>query len=129
MPEITIADLLKASLRRYPQRIILGEVRGAEARDLLQALNTGHQGSFSTIHANDAIEALARLDDLAVSSSRQAIASAVNLVAHIERFEGHGHRYVAQVIRVDGYERRHDRFLTTALYQAQPIHDRESLSA
>ena len=61
LPAVTIADLLRATLRHRPDRILVGEVRGAEAFDLLQALNTGHQGALSTIHANSAEQALARL--------------------------------------------------------------------
>lgn len=61
LPAVTIAELLRATLRHRPDRILLGEVRGAEAFDLLQALNTGHLGSLSTIHANSAEQALTRL--------------------------------------------------------------------
>src|SRR5205823_9747602 len=93
---VTIADLLRATLRHRPDRILVGEVRGAEAFDLLQALNTGHQGSLSTIHANSAEQALARLSHCILTanvglphrSTREAIALAVHLVVHIAREQG-----------------------------------------
>jgi pilus assembly protein CpaF len=93
LPAVTISDLLRATLRHRPDRIIVGEVRGPEAFDLLQALNTGHQGALSTIHANSAEQALARLahsvltanTGLPHQSVREAIALAIHLVVHIER--------------------------------------------
>lgn len=92
-PAVTIAELLRATLRHRPDRIILGEVRGGEAFDLLQALNTGHRGSLSTIHANSATQAVMRLSHCVLTASAglplegilQAIASAIDLVAHVER--------------------------------------------
>ncbi len=99
---MTIADLLRATLRHRPDRILVGEVRGAEAFDLLQALNTGHQGALSTIHANSAEQALARLAHCVLTantglphhSTREAIALAIHLVVHVERVgrtaPGHG---------------------------------------
>src|SRR5581483_9776911 len=68
LPSVTIRDLLRATLRHRPDRIIVGEVRGGEAYDLLQALNTGHSGSLSTIHANSAQQALARLASCVLQS-------------------------------------------------------------
>ena len=93
LPAVTIADLLRATLRHRPDRILVGEVRGPEAFDLLQALNTGHQGALSTIHANSAEQALARLAHCVLTanvglphhSTREAIALAIHLVVHIER--------------------------------------------
>src|SRR5262249_27161357 len=93
LPAVTIRDLLRATLRHRPDRIILGEVRGGEAFDLLQALNTGHAGSLSTIHANSATQALARLAscvlqsgvDLPYSAVRRMIADTIHLVLHIDR--------------------------------------------
>jgi pilus assembly protein CpaF len=112
MKAVTIADLVVAALRYRPDRIILGELRGGEAWDLLQALNTGHLGSFSTIHANSAVQALSRLANLVLMSSvdtplrgtKDAIALAIDIVVHIDHIAGQ--RRVAQVIRVDGYDAR-----------------------
>ena len=92
--EITIRDLVRNSLRMRPDRIIVGEVRGSEALDMLQAMNTGHDGSLSTVHANGPRDALARIEtmvlmagfDLPSRAIREQIASALNLVVHIERF-------------------------------------------
>ena len=93
---VTIRDLVRAALRHRPDRIILGEVRGGEAFDLLQALNTGHSGTLSTIHANSAPQALNRLAtcvlqsgvELPYSAIRSAIADSVQLVMHIARRDG-----------------------------------------
>ncbi len=92
-PAVTIGELVRATLRHRPDRIILGEVRGAEAFDLLQALNTGHRGSLSTIHANSAMQALVRLAHCVLTANvglplegiSLAVASAIDLVAHVER--------------------------------------------
>jgi pilus assembly protein CpaF len=116
MPAVSIADLLRATLRHRPDRIILGEVRGAEAFDLLQALNTGHQGAISTIHANSASQALARLAHCVVAanlglphhSTREAIALAIDLVVHIDR--RCGRRIVTEMLRVVGYDNATDQF-------------------
>lgn len=102
-PAITIAELLRATLRHRPDRIILGEVRGGEAFDLLQALNTGHRGSLSTIHANSATQALIRLahcvlaanSGLPIESISATVRSAIDVVAHVERRGGR--RCVAKV--------------------------------
>src|SRR6202035_1106077 len=95
---------LRATLRHRPERILLGEVRGAEAFDLLQALNTGHLGSLSTIHANSAEQALTRLAHCVLTanvglphrSTREAIALAIHLVVHIARLDGQ--RVVTEVL-------------------------------
>ena len=113
MPAVTIADLLRATLRHRPDRILVGEVRGAEAFDLLQALNTGHQGAISTIHANSASQALARLAHCVLTanvglphhSTREAIALAIDLVVHIDRKAGR--RVVTEALRVSGYDVRY----------------------
>ena len=117
LPPVTIADLLRASLRHRPDRILVGEVRGAEAFDLLQALNTGHLGSMSTIHANSAEQALTRLAHCVLTanvglphrSTREAIALAIHVVAHIARV--HGRRQVTELLEISGYDSHHDRFL------------------
>ena len=122
LPPITIADLLRATLRHRPDRIIVGEVRGAEAFDLLQALNTGHLGSMTTIHSNSAEQALTRLAHCVVSgtaglphaSVREAIALAIDLVAHIAR-EG-GQRRITELLAVRRYDAKSDRFEVEHLY-------------
>jgi pilus assembly protein CpaF len=116
LPAVTIADLLRATLRHRPDRILVGEVRGAEAFDLLQALNTGHRGTVSTIHANSAEQALARLAHCVLTanvglphrSTREAIALAIHLVVHIDR--GEGRRAVREVLAVEGYDHVADRY-------------------
>lgn len=95
-PAVAIRDLLRATLRHRPDRISVGEVRGGEAFDLLQALNTGHSGTLSTIHANSAEQALARFSSCVVQSGvelpyqavRYQIADAIDLVLHLGRTQG-----------------------------------------
>ena len=110
VPAITIRDLLRATLRLRPDRIIVGEVRGGEAFDLLQALNTGHAGSLCTIHASSAKQALDRMT-LCVSQSgvelpyetvRRLVAECVHVVVHLERRQGV--RRVTEVLRVEWKE-------------------------
>ncbi len=109
--EITIRDLVRNSLRMRPDRIIVGEVRGAEALDMLQAMNTGHEGSLSTIHANSPRDALARLEtmvlmsgfDLPVRAIREQVSSALDLIIQLERLKD-GSRKVVQVSEVQGME-------------------------
>jgi pilus assembly protein CpaF len=109
--EITIRDLVRNSLRMRPDRIIVGEVRGAEAIDMLQAMNTGHDGSLSTVHSNSPRDALARIEtmvlmagfDLPVRAIRQQVASAVELVIHLERLDD-GSRKVTHVTEVQRME-------------------------
>jgi pilus assembly protein CpaF len=116
LPAVTIADLVRATLRHRPDRILVGEVRGGEAFDLLQALNTGHLGSLSTIHANSAEQALTRLAHCVLTANvglphrsiREAIAFAIHVVVHIARVDGM--RRVTEVTRVTGYDAETDRF-------------------
>jgi pilus assembly protein CpaF len=116
LPAVTIADLVRATLRHRPDRILVGEVRGGEAFDLLQALNTGHLGSLSTIHANSAEQALTRLAHCVLTANvglphrsiREAIAFAIHLVVHIARVDGM--RRVTEVANVTGYDAEADRF-------------------
>ena len=116
LPPVTIADLLRATLRHRPDRILVGEVRGAEAFDLLQALNTGHLGSLTTIHANSAEQALMRLAHCVLTANvglphhsiREAIALAIHVVVHLARIEGR--RRVAGLVSVCGYDARRDCF-------------------
>ncbi len=101
--EISIRDLVKNSLRMRPDRIVIGEVRGAEAMDMLQAMNTGHDGSLSTLHANSPRDALARLEtmvmmsgyDLPLRAVREQIASALDLLIQVERMSDGTRRVVA----------------------------------
>jgi pilus assembly protein CpaF len=117
LPPITIADLVRATLRHRPDRILVGEVRGAEAFDLLQALNTGHLGSLSTIHANSAEQALTRLVHCVLTANvglphrsiREAIALAIHVVVHVARVNGL--RRVTEVASVASYDTVGDRFL------------------
>ncbi len=109
--EITMRDLLKNALRMRPDRIIIGECRGAEALDMLQAMNTGHDGSMSTIHANNPREALTRLENmigmtginLPSKAMRTQIASAVHLICQVNRMRD-GLRRVTQITEVVGME-------------------------
>jgi Flp pilus assembly CpaF family ATPase/pSer/pThr/pTyr-binding forkhead associated (FHA) protein len=108
--EYNIRDLVKNSLRMRPDRILVGECRGAEALDMLQAMNTGHDGSMTTIHANNAEEVIKRLEvlvlmavELPVVSIHRQIASAINVVVQITRMPG-GKRVVTQISEVVGYD-------------------------
>ena len=105
--EVTIRQLVRNALRMRPDRIIVGEVRGAEALDMLQALNTGHAGSMTTVHSNSAPDALRRIETLALMADvglphvaiRQQLASAIDLVVHLERTPA-GTRRVAEIVEV-----------------------------
>ena len=109
--EIRIRDLLRNSLRMRPDRIVIGECRGAEALDMLQAMNTGHDGSLTTIHANSPRDALSRVEtmvlmagfDLPVRAIREQISSAIDLVIHTARMRD-GTRKVISVSEVVGME-------------------------
>ena len=122
---ISFDDLLKSALRWRPDRIILGEVRGAEARTLLDSFNTGHAGSLATIHANSAEKALHRFANLVMRSHAQTtftdteaeIAEAVDLVIHIERRPGR--RVVREVMAIGGYDRDTKRFLIEPVLEAE----------
>jgi pilus assembly protein CpaF len=109
--EVTQRDLVRNCLRMRPDRIIIGECRGAEALDMLQAMNTGHEGSMTTVHANNTRDALARLEvmvclagyDIPIRALRQQIASAVQLIVQAQRLPG-GKRKVTRVSEVVGME-------------------------
>ncbi len=126
LPEVPIRDLIKASLRHRPDRIIVGEVRGGEAFDLLQALNTGHAGSISTIHANSCMQALTRLAHCVVQSGigipyasiRGQIGESLDLVVQVERRQGK--RLVTEVVRVGGFDYQTDAFDLHTLYRWTP---------
>jgi len=119
---VTIRDLLRATLRHRPDRIILGEVRGGEAFDLLQALNTGHSGTVSTIHANSAEQAVSRFVNCVLQSGvelpyraiRSNVGDAVHLLLHIER--RNGKRCVSQLLRITRYDAGEDRFDFETVY-------------
>ena len=116
LPAITIRDLLKASLRHRPDRIILGEIRGGEAFDLLQLLNTGHSGSLSTLHATSARQGLARFTscvlqsgvDLPYRAIKTNVGDSVNVVVHLERRPGR--RFVSEVVEIHGYDPDRDEY-------------------
>ena len=109
--EVTIRDLVRNALRMRPDRIVVGEVRGGEALDMLQAMNTGHEGSLGTVHANSPRDAVSRLEtmvlmagfDLPVKAIREQIASALNLIVQLDRLSD-GSRRVTQVSEVVGME-------------------------
>ena len=109
--QITQRDLVRNSLRMRPDRIVVGEVRGAEALDMLQAMNTGHDGSLTTVHANSSRDALSRIETMVAMSGvqfpiaalRSQIASAIDVIIHMERHED-GRRRVTSVQEINGME-------------------------
>ena len=109
-PEVSVRDLVRAALRHRPDRIVLGEVRGGEAWDLLQALNTGHDGSLSTLHASSAYNALKRCASCVLQSGvalpyaavQDLLGDVIDLVLHLERRGGR--RCVTQVLAVDRFD-------------------------
>ena len=121
--KITIRDLIKSALRMRPDRVIVGEVRGSETIDMLQALNTGHEGSLSTGHANSAQDMLSRLEtmvlmgmDLPLAAVRRQIASGVDIIVHLGRLRDKSRR-VLEIAEIIGYE--NDEIVTVPLYQFQ----------
>lgn len=113
--EITIRDLVKNALRMRPDRIVIGEVRGEECIDMLQAMNTGHDGSMSTVHANGAKECFVRLENMVAMSGfnlpsevvRAQIAGAINMVVQTERLHD-GSRKITEIVEVTGITERGD---------------------
>ena len=109
--EVSQRDLVKNCLRMRPDRIVIGEVRGGEALDMLTAMNTGHEGSLTTLHANSPRDALGRLEymvcmagfDMPVSNIRTQVASAIDLVVQLERQED-GRRRVTSIQEINGME-------------------------
>lgn len=108
---ITMRDLIRTSLRMRPDRIIVGEVRGAEALDMLQAMNSGHDGSLSTGHGNSCRDMLSRIEtmvlmgaELPLTAVRQQMASAIDLMVFVRRGAG-GKRYVDEIVQIVGYEK------------------------
>jgi pilus assembly protein CpaF len=119
---VSVRDLVKATLRHRPDRLIIGEVRGGEAFDLLDALNTGHAGSISTIHANSALQARSRMATLALRADvdipyravQGELGDLVDVVIHIERREGY-HR-VSEVLQLHGFDTETRRYATNSTY-------------
>jgi pilus assembly protein CpaF len=126
--EVTIRDLVRNSLRMRPDRIIVGEVRGAETLDMLQALNTGHEGSLVTVHANSADDAIHRLETLATMSDlqlpfealRDQINNAIDVIVQIDRYAD-GRRRLAEVAVVASSRREVFRLAPVATFDADPI--------
>ena len=108
---ITQRDLVRNSLRMRPDRIVIGEVRGAETLDMLQAMNTGHEGSMTTVHANNPRDALRRLENMVsmsginypIKAIREQLSSALNVMVHLERMTG-GKRRVVQIVEITAME-------------------------
>lgn len=123
LPAVAPRDLLKAALRHRPDRIILGEVRGGEAFDLLQLLNTGHSGTFSTIHASSAKQALSRFTscvlqsgvELPYRSVKANLADSLNIVVQVERRPGR--RFISEVLTLNSYDPDADLFDYCSVYQ------------
>ncbi len=118
----TIRDLVKNSLRMRPDRIIVGECRGAEALDMLQAMNTGHDGSMTTVHANSADEVIKRLEvlvlmavELPIASIHRQLSSALDIVVQIARLPG-GKRRVTQIAEVAGYDADRQDLIITDIF-------------
>jgi pilus assembly protein CpaF len=122
VPAVSIRDLLKASLRHRPDRIILGEVRSGEAFDLLQLLNTGHAGTLSTIHANSAKQGLARFTscvlqsgvELPYSAIKTNVADSIEVLVYVERRPGK--RFISEVLELHGYNPDADHCDFTPVY-------------
>jgi pilus assembly protein CpaF len=125
IPAVAIRDLLKAALRHRPDRILLGEVRGGEAFELLQLLNTGHSGTLCTIHANSAKQGLARFTscvlqsgvDLPYASIKANIGDSLDILLHVERRPGR--RFVSEVVEIRSYNPDTDLFDLTVAFQKE----------
>lgn len=130
--EITMRQLIKSSLRMRPDRIIVGEVRGAEAADMITCLNTGHEGSLSTGHANSAKDMLARLEtmilmgmSIPLEAIRRQIASGIDVLVHLGRLRD-GSRKVLEIVEMVGYE--NGEFILNPLYGFEEVKVEESSS-
>ena len=123
---ITIKDLIKSALRMRPERIVVGEVRGAEALDMLQAMNTGHDGSLSTGHANSTKDILSRLETMILQGAeglpleaiRQQIASAVDIIIHLSRLRDKSRRTM-EIVEVLGYDAKNREIRLNKLFEFQ----------
>jgi pilus assembly protein CpaF len=128
VPAVSIRDLLKAALRHRPDRILLGEIRGSEAFELLQLLNTGHAGTLSTIHASSAKQGLARFTSCVLQSGvelpyraiKTNIADSLNVVVHIERRPGR--RFISEVLEINSYDPDSDLFDFSSIHVAPREH-------
>ena len=120
---VSIRDLVRHALRHRPDHIVVGEVRGGEAADLLQALNTGHGGSLTTVHANNARSALSRLASCAMQAGGalpwevtcRGVVDGIHLVVHMTRHRGR--RFVEEAIGVEGYDAAANRWLTEPVWR------------
>ena len=125
LPAVTIRELLRAALRHHPDRIILGEIRGQEAYELLQLLNTGQSGSLSTLHAPSPEQALARLTncvlqggvDLSYRAIKTSIGHSVNVVIQLERRPGR--RFVSRVVEIKGFDADADEFDLSRIFSTE----------
>ena len=121
---ITIRDLIRTALRMRPERVVVGEVRGAEALDMLQAMNTGHDGSLSTGHANSTVDILSRLetmvlqatDVLSLEAIRMQIASAVDIIIHLSRLRDKSRKTI-EIVEVAGYDTAKRNIMLNPLYE------------
>ena len=130
---VTIRDLIRSALRMRPDRIIVGECRGAEAFDMLQALNTGHDGGLSTAHGNSSRDILSRLEmmvlmgmDLPLHAIRQQIASGIDVIVHLGRLPDRS-RKVLEITEITGF--REGEIILSPLYQLQQKGDKSVLVA
>ena len=127
---ISIRDLIKSALRMRPERIVVGEVRGAEALDMLQAMNTGHDGSLSTGHANSTYDMLSRLETMVLQGAgglpleaiRQQIASAVDIIIHLSRLRDKS-RKTLEIVEILGYDTEKGKILMNTLYEFRESED------
>src|SRR6266478_566292 len=125
LPAVTIRDLLKATLRHRPDRIILGEIRGGEAFDLLHLLNTGHSGTISTVHANSAAQGISRFTTCVLQSGveipyraiKTNIADSLNIIVQIERRPGI--RFVSHVVEIASYNPEMDAYQLHSIYNCE----------
>jgi pilus assembly protein CpaF len=134
LPAVTIRDLLKTTLRHRPDRIILGEIRGGEAFDLLQLLNTGHSGTLSTVHANSAAQGISRFTTCVLQSGielpyraiKTNIADSLNVIVQIERRPGM--RFLSQVLEINSYDPDRDHYEFRVIYERLdgPCHPKQS---
>jgi len=122
LPAVTIRDLLKTTLRHRPDRIILGEIRGGEAFELLQLLNTGHSGTLSTVHTNSATQGISRFTTCVLQSGvempyraiKTNIADSLNIIVQIERRPGS--RFISEVVEIRGYAQETDQYDLREIY-------------
>ena len=125
--EVTIRDLIRSSLRMRPDRIIVGEVRGEETIDMLQSLNTGHDGSLSTGHGNSPRDMLSRLEtmvimgmEIPIAAIRRQIASGIDLMVHLSRMRDKS-RKVLEILEIDGYDIQTGEILTHTIFEYQGL--------